>query len=230
MEFDGFVDYGLKLTSKTAAKVKDIRLEVPVVKEKAEYMMGLGQEGGIRTPDWKWKWDVTKNQDMLWVSAVNGGLRIKWKAENYVRPLVNIYYKFSPLKMPPSWANDANGGVNVSEQNNEVVINAYSGQRLLNKGQILNYDFELLITPFKLIDKNINFDDRYYQGGGRNSSIKIDAAKKAGANIINIHQADDVYPFINYPYTDENSKAITRLVSNAHDANMRMKLTTLPGS
>lgn len=25
-----------------------------------------------------------------------------------------------------------------------------------------------------------------------------------GANIINIHHAEDVYPFINYPYLDEN--------------------------
>ena len=32
---------------------------------------------------------------------------------------------------------------------------------------------------------------------------KIDNGKKAGANIINIHHAEDIYPFINYPYLDE---------------------------
>ena len=75
MEFDGFIDYSLKLTAKNPVKVKDIRLEIPVDKEKAEYMMGLGHEGGFRTPDWKWKWDLSKNQDMLWLGSVNGGLR-----------------------------------------------------------------------------------------------------------------------------------------------------------
>ena len=115
--------------------MKDIRLEIPVVKEKAEYMMGLGQEGGFLTPSLKWKWDASKDQDILWVGAVNGGLRIKWKAENYVRPLVNVYYEFRPLNMPPSWWNKGNGGVNVGLQQDDVVINAYSGARELNPGR-----------------------------------------------------------------------------------------------
>lgn len=224
MEFDGFVDFGLKLKAKTAVKIKDIRLEIPVVKEKAEYMMGLGREGGTRPAEWNWKWDASKNQDMLWMGAVNGGLRIKWKAENYVRPLVNIYYEFSPLKMPPSWQNNGQGGVDIGQQDSDVVIKAYSGKRVLTNNEVLNYDFELLITPFKLLDKNIMFGDRYYQGGGRNSSVKIAAAKKAGANILTIHQADDIYPFINYPYLDENSGDITKMATDAHNAGVRLKL------
>jgi hypothetical protein len=223
MEFDGFVDYRLKLTAKVPLKVKDIRLEIPIIKDKAEYMMGLGHEGGFRTPDWKWKWDVTKNQDMLWVGAVNGGLRVKWKAGNYVRPLVNIYYEFGPLNLPPSWGNEGKGGVNVGQQNSDVVINAYSGTREMKSGEKLNFDFELLITPFRLIDKQNKFNDRYYHGGGTNTSVKIENAKKVGANIINIHHAEDIYPFINYPYLDENKQELTQLVANAHKENMRMK-------
>ncbi len=223
MEFDGFVDYRVKITAKVPLKVKDIRLEIPVVGEKAGYMMGLGQEGGFRTSDLKWKWDVTKNQDMLWVGAVNGGLRIKWSGDNYVRPLVNIYYKFSPLKMPPSWGNEGKGGVDVGEQNNDVVINAHSGSRELKPGEILDYYFELLITPFRVIDKKIKYGDRYYHGGGSNTSVKIENAKNAGANVINIHHAEDIYPFINYPYLDANVTELTQLVANAHKENIRMK-------
>lgn len=223
IEFDGFVDYSLQLISKSPLKVKDIRLEIPVVKEKSEYMMGLGQEGGFRTPDWKWKWDVSKNQDMLWVGAINGGLRVKWKAENYTRPLVNIYYEFDPLHMPPSWSNAGKGGVNVGQHNEDVVINAYSGNREMKIGEKLNFDFELLITPFKLIDRKNKFEDRYYHGGGTNTSVKIENAKKAGANMINIHHAEDIYPFINYPFLDDNVDALTKLVGDAHKENMRMK-------
>lgn len=224
MEYDGFVDYKLRIIAKTDVKVKDIRLEIPVEKDKAEYMMGLGQEGGYRTPDWKWKWNVTKNQDVLWIGAVNGGLRVKWKAENYASPLVNIYYSLGPLKMPTSWGNEGKGGVNVDEQNNEVVVDAYSGSRGLRSGEILNYDFELLITPVKIIDRQIKFNDRYYHGGGTNTSVKIAAAQKAGANIINIHHAEDIYPFINYPYLDANVDALRELADSAHKENMRMKV------
>jgi len=223
MEYDGFVDYQLKLKAKNSLKVRDIRIEIPVVKEKAEYMMGLGHEGGLRAPDWKWKWDVSKNQDMLWVGAVNGGMRIKWKAENYVRPLVNIYYAFGPLNLPPSWGNAGKGGVNISEQDGEVLINAYSGNRELKTGETLHYDFELLITPFRLIDRQNKFGDRYYHGGGTNTSVKIANAQKSGANIINIHHAEDIYPFINYPYLDANVGELKQLVGDAHKANMRMK-------
>ncbi len=224
MEYDGFINYSLKLIAKTGGKVKDIRLEIPVESRKAGYMMGLGHEGGIRPPEWRWRWDVSKDQDMLWVGSVNGGLRVKWMAENYIRPLINVYYEFGPLKMPPSWGNEGKGGVNVTEKNGEVVINAFSGSRDMTPGEILNYNFELLITPFKVIDKKIKFGDRYFHGGGTNTSVKVEMAKKEGANILNIHHAEDIYPFINYPYLDANVPELKQLVSNAHKENIRLKL------
>ncbi len=224
MEFDGYIDYKLKLISKNPVRVKDIRLEIPVEKGKAVYMMGLGHEGGIRDSDWKWKWDISKNQDMLWVGAVNGGLRVKLKAENYVRPLLNVYYKFGPLRMPPSWGNDGKGGMDVTERTGDVLLNAYSGEREMKSGDVLNYDFELLLTPFKVIDRSIKFGDRYYHGGGTNTSVKVDSAKKYGANILNIHHAEDIYPFINYPYLDANTNELRQLADQAHSENIRLKV------
>ncbi|MGL6193318.1 MAG: glycoside hydrolase domain-containing protein [Thermoguttaceae bacterium] len=247
VEYDGFVDYKLMMTAKTPLEIKDIRLEIQVVEEKAEYMMGLNHEGGTRTPDWNWKWDVTKNQDMLWIGGVNGGLRIKWKAENYTRPLVNIYYAFGKLHLPPSWGNFGKGGVNVSKavtgnnaensrdansngvssnsaNSSEVVVCAYSGERKLKAGDVLHYDFELLVTPLKLIDQNIKYADRYFHGGGTDSGAKPQMAKNSGANILVIHHAEDIYPFINYPFIDENVEDIKELVNKAHEDNIRLKL------
>jgi len=223
LEFDGFVDYSLKLTARKPLKIKDIRLEVPLAKDKAEYMMGLGHEGGYRAPSWKWKWDVTKNQDMLWIGSVNGGMRIKLKAENYIRPLINVYYKFGQLHLPPSWGNEGKGGVDVSEKGSEVLVNAYSGAREIKKGEVLNYNFELLLTPFRLIDRKNKFGERYFHGGGANTSVKVATALEAGANVINIHHAEDIYPFINYPYLDANVPELKSLVASAHEKNIRMK-------
>jgi hypothetical protein len=225
MEFDGFVDYHLKLTSKVPLKVKDIRLEIPIARGKAEYMMGLGHEGGYRPSEWSWKWDVaTKQQDALWVGSVDGGLRIKWKDENYVRPLINIYYEYKPLNLPLSWGNAGEGGVKLSQKNDDVLINAFSGNREMKSGDVLNYDFELLITPFRLIDKKIQFNDRYYHSGDSTTMAKINNARRIGANVINIHHASDIYPFINYPYLDANVAEFTQLIDTAHKENMRMKV------
>ena len=223
LEFDGFVEYSLKLITKKPLKIRDVRLEVPVVKGKAEYMMGLGHEGGYRAPEWRWKWDVTKNQDMLWIGSVNGGLRIKLKAENYARPLINVYYKFGPLNLPPSWGNSGKGGVDVVKKGEDVVVSAYSGERELSEGDVLNYNFELLLTPFRTIDRKNKFGERYYHGGGTNTSVKVDAAKAVGANVINIHHAEDIYPFINYPYLDPNVSELKNLVEEAHQKDIRMK-------
>lgn len=224
MEFDGFVDYKLKLTAKEPVSVKDIRLEAPVSAEKAEYMMGLGHEGGCRTRAWRWKWDTSKNQDMIWIGSVNGGLRLKFKAENYVHPLINVYYKFGPLKMPPSWGNEGKGGIDITDKGSDAVVTAYSGSRKMNAGETLNYNFELLLTPFRLIDREKKFNERYFHGGGASTAFKTDSAKNAGANIINIHHAEDIYPFINYPYLDANVPELSKLVTRAHENGMRLKL------
>ena len=224
MEYDGFVDYQLKLTAKTSLSVKDIRLEIPFEEDKATYMMGLGHEGGVRTEPWNWKWDVARNQDMLWTGGVNGGIRIKWKAENYVRPLVNIYYEFGKLNLPPSWGNEGKGGVNVSKNDaGKPTVNSYSGERALKAGDELNYNFELLITPVKLLDPVKKYNERYYHRGGGEHKSYLDSAKKYGANIINIHHAEEIYPFINYPYLDDNTQAISALTSQVHGAGKRIK-------
>jgi hypothetical protein len=224
LEYEGFVDYKITLKAKKHVVIKDIRLEIPIEKQKATYMMGLNYEGGLRpTNTYFWKWDTTRNQDMLWIGDVNGGLRIKWKDENYVRPLVNIYYKFGPLHNPRSWGNNGAGGVTIKEEGEFVNVNAFSGERKIDKNETLHYNFELLITPFRTIDKKVKFGDRYFHGGGTDESTKVAQAEKAGANIINIHHAGDLYPFINYPYLDENVEALKRLIENAHSKDKRMK-------
>ena len=224
LEFDGFVEYKLMFSAKKTLKIKDIRLEVPLSKEKAKYIMGLNHEGGLRPSEWHWQWDTTKNQDMLWIGDVNGGMRIKWKAENYIRPLINIYYAYGPLHMPPSWGNGGQGGVDVSEAGNSVVVSAFSGSRTMYPGETLNYDFEMLVTPMKLVDTDVRWGDRYFHGGGTNARAKVLRADSIGANIINIHHAEDIYPYINYPYLDENISALRSLADDAHAHNKRLKL------
>jgi hypothetical protein len=224
LEFDGFVEYQLTLRVKKHLKVKDIRLEVPMQKEKAKYVMGLNHEGGLRPSTLSWMWDTTKNQDMLWIGDVNGGMRLKWKAENYIRPLINIYYAYGPLRLPPSWGNGGKGGVNLTESAGGVLLTAFSGSRELKPGQALHYDFEMLITPMKVVDTDVRWSDRYFHGGGTSARKKIAMADSVGANIINIHHAEDIYPFINYPYLDENVAALRGLVDDAHARNKRMKL------
>ncbi len=236
MEYDGFLEYRIEVIAKRSLTIKDIRLEVSVLKDKARYMMGLGHEGGVRKPDWRWKWDVSKNQDAIWIGAVNGGIQLKFKGENYVLP-PNDSWAHKNLMLPKSWYNASKGGVRIYDTVGDyTMIKVYSGSRILHPEDKLHYNFDMLLTPLKVIDKNIKFGLRYFQDlpncrslpdPGYNSTradLKIGFAKKSGANYLNIHHDVDICPFINYPCMDENIEDIKKLASDAHNEGLGLGL------
>ncbi|MET1054974.1 MAG: glycoside hydrolase domain-containing protein [Pedobacter sp.] len=225
-EYDGFIGYTALVTPLKNTSVDDIRLEIPMRPEKAVYMMGLDKEGGFSPrEDWHWKWDVLeKHQDEVWMGAVNGGLKVKLKGKNYRRQLVNIYYPYGPLKEPESWGNNHKGGVDITKADNAVQIKAYSGQRNLLKGETYEFDFELLITPFKTINKNILFNDRYYHSDIDTSLNFIKVAKEKGADIVVVHHKKDIYPFIDYPFHEENVPDLKAFIDSAHVNGLQTQL------
>lgn len=224
-EYDGFIQYKLAVTPLKTLAIKDIRLEVPMQKEKSKYMMGLDREGGFRPAKWDWKWDViNKNQDEVWMGGVNGGLKIKLKGANYKRQLINIYYSFGPLHEPESWGNGLKGGIKIGESNGATLLNAYSGARTLVKGKTYDYDFDLLVTPFKLINRDVQYGDRYYHSDIDTSSHFVQTALDHGANIINIHHKKDIYPFIDYPYHEDNIGDLKNFITDAHKHDLKVKL------
>lgn len=207
MEFDGFGELNMRVISKKDLEIEDIRLEVPYTAYAARYAMGLGRRGGFRQPDAPaFVWDTVRHQDALWMGNVNAGLNLKFKdPSNYRRPLVNIYYALGRLRMPGSWGNGGRGGVRVAETaDSAVVVTAYSGPRTIRKGETLDFGLEMLVTPVKPIDMEHHATERFYHSNSDLSDRYIPAARAAGANFINIHHKKEIYPYINYPYFDEN--------------------------
>ena len=199
MEFDGFVEYQVTLSTSAAAarrEVYDIRLEIPLLREAARYMMGLGRKGGLRPAEFSWTWDRTVNQDALWLGDVNAGLQVSLRDENYSRPLNTNFYLSKPLNLPPSWWNDGQGICAVEEPSaSTVLFTASSGPRRIPAGESLHFNFNLLLTPFKPIEPKSHFAARFFH-----AYKPIDEAARAGANTINVHHATDINPFINYPF------------------------------
>lgn len=228
--FDGLADYKIQVKSLNDVQVKDIRLEVPYTVYAAKYMMGLGRKGGFR-PDSliNWQWDTSKHQDKVWIGNINAGLNFCFKDENYVRPLVNIYYSQGKLNLPASWGNRNKGGIHIlPEKAGTVLLQAYSGQRSMTKGEVLNYNFSMLVTPVKPLNLKEQAEKRFYHSDSDISGSYISEALKAGANLINVHHKKDIYPFINYPYSDESVPDLKRFITEAHtrDIGVRLYYTT----
>lgn len=214
---EGIIDYQLKLSASQNVSIKDICLKIPMTSSKSEYMMGMGKEGGIRPNSWYWKWDINKSQDIVWIGGVNGGLSLKLKDNNYKKQLVNIYYPYGKLNIPESWDNNNLGGCNISSTDKGAIINAYSGARVIEKGECLYFNFELMITPFKLLSSNAIFNERFYQNSNKDlADTYLEEANNVGANIITIHHKKDLNPFINYPYLSDNTDRLKNFVKNMH--------------
>lgn len=224
--FDGFACYNVQVKARRDVQVRDICMEVPYTANAARYMMGLGHKGGYR-PDTliRWHWDVVRHQDKVWLGNVNGGLNFCFMDENYVRPLVNIYYALGRLNLPVSWGNGNLGGIDIApERNGEVRLTAYSGRRTMRRGEVLHYNFNMLITPVKPIDLAAQATERFYHANGDVSTHYIEEAKKYGANLINIHHKKDIYPFINYPYYDEAVPDLKRFVDRSHAEGLKTRV------
>jgi len=217
MAFDGYVNYEVSLEAQRPTKVRDIRLQIPLRRDVARYIMGMGRKGGLRPTEWKWTWDRNRHQDSVWVGSVEAGLQCKLKPADYHWPLVNVHFKRQGLNLPDAWHNGGKGGCTVTEVGGDrVVIRAYSGPRDLKAGQALRFDFALLITPVKPLDPD-HWNQRYYH-----ATIPPDKAAKAGAKIINIHHANAINPYINYPFLRPDKLAA--YVKRAHDTGMKAKI------
>lgn len=222
LDFTGSGTLTFTLTAQKTLELRELALVVPVLPARAKLMLGLGKQGGTAPKRWDWKWDTKKHQDALWLGEVNAGLMLRFKGANFRRPLVNIYYGFQPLNLPESWGT---GGVRVENG----TIWAYTGPRTLAAGESLHFTVDLYLTPYKLLNTEAQWQERYIHLGGSKSPEPHEKAvaemdARRGPNVLNVHQATFFSPYINYPYADASFPALQRLVKTAHAKNTRVKV------
>jgi len=218
LEFDGFMKYTVKVIALNDINFKDIVMHIPFQKDKADYLMGLGQKGGYRPEKVNWKWEVaTKNQDGAWIGNVNVGLQYSLRDEKYLRPLNTNFYLQKPLLLPSSWGNDGKGGIDVAVKGSSMLANNYSGTRSMKKGDTLYYNFTLLITPFHPINTDFQWSTRFFH-----KYDNIDTIKATGATVINIHHATPINPYINYPFIEY--RKMKDYIDEAHSKGLKVKI------
>lgn len=226
-EFDGFTQWKTIYNAKTSVKMDSTVLSFSLKPEFSKYAMGMGLQGGNAPDYYEWKWDTTKHQDALWLGGVNGGVMIRLKGNNFERPLVNAYYDYKNLNLPESWGNEGKGSVIIKRQEDgSYLFTASCGSHSLNAGESLGFNFDLFLTPFKPLDTNQQWEDRYFHltPGSKADMPDLKMAADDGANVINIHHNREYNPFINYPYNDYTTAELSHFVSDAHDQDMRVKM------
>jgi hypothetical protein len=218
MDFDGNIEFTVGIGASRATPVDDIRLEIPIAADVARYLMGLGFKGGRRPASLDWKWGVKNNQDSAWIGDVNAGLQFTLKDDKYVRPLNTNFYTLKPLIMPASWFNGGKGGCRLAEKDpSTYLVSCYSGARTLARGETLFFNFRLLLTPFKPIDPAAQFSTRYFH-----AFKPVEDVVQQGANVVNVHHANPINPYINYPFF--RPAEMKAYIDKAHAQDLRVKI------
>jgi hypothetical protein len=226
-EFDGTLDFEISLSAAAATPLTDVRLRVPIARDVARYMMGMGRKGGLRPASFEWSWNVERNQDGAWIGDVNAGLQFSMRDERYVRPLNTNFYQLKPLVMPRSWDNDGQGGCRMEETagsgdragsaSEAFEVVCFSGARTLAAGESLRFDFRLLVTPFHPLDTDRQWRTRFFH-----RYRPLDEIESAGATVINVHHATEINPYINYPFMRPDQ--MKAYVDAAHARGMKVKI------
>jgi hypothetical protein len=218
LEFDGTVEYEVELRASEGVAVGDVRLELPLRADAARYAMGLGWKGGRRPDRLDWAWDVAKkNQDSVWVGDVAAGVQLALKDDRYERPLNTNFYLSKPLVLPASWGNGGKGYCRLGPDGSAYAVRCGSGARQLAKGETQRYDFRLTLTPFKPVDTDLQWRTRFYH-----RYAPLDEIAAAGANVVNVHHATPINPWINYPFLQP--EAMKAYVDAAHARGMKVKI------
>jgi len=223
LEADGTLTYSIALSAERDTVISDIQWSVPLNASVATYELGLGRQGD-RAPDaFEWKWDEQNNQDGAWIGTVNAGLEFHLRDDNYRRPLNTNFYHQQPLRMPLSWDNHGQGGIRlqrIAKGRDDVPsyqVIAFSGPRQMKAGETMHYDIVMRVTPFKTIDPARHFAERFFHKYG-----DLDAIRADGANVVNIHHATPINPWINYPFLEPD--AMRAYIDAAHQRGMRVKI------
>ena len=196
IEFDGTIEYEVALKADAAVVLGDIRLELPLRPDVARYAMGLGWKGGTRPDRLDWTWDVAKkNQDAAWIGDVNAGVQFTLKDDRYERPLNTNFYLQKPLVLPASWGNGGKGTCRLGEGGGAYLVRCGSGARRMEEGETQRFDFRLTLTPFKPLDTDGQWRTRFYH-----RYAPLDEIAATGANVVNVHHATPINPWINYPF------------------------------
>ena len=181
LDYAGSLTYELKVKAEKPVTVRDMRLEIPMAKDAASYLMGFGERGGLRGGPVDWKWSE-RAENYLWIGDATSGIQLKLTGatDNWDQGSLR------PVGIPDGWNNNSKGGGSVKESNGTVLLSAYTGERALEAGQELIYKFRLLFTPSKPIAEDRGHWASHY--GGTTS------------NRVHIHHSEQINPYINYPF------------------------------
>ncbi len=212
MEFDGHMHFDINVSSAEDVEVQDVRLVTTYSPYSSEYFMGAGFDGGYRPVNHVWKWEGP--YDSYWTGGIKAGMHTEFRGGTYHGPLL---FAYTP-DPSPVWSNGGSGKLTVSgPKGQSASVIASTGRRIIGKEPI-NFEFNLMLTPAKPVDPAKHFSMRFFHANPKD----FDKAAEDGANIMNIHHAQGLNPYINYPFIVR--EPLINFINHEHENGRKVKL------
>lgn len=212
MEYDGHMSFKINLSSPEDMEVKDIRLETSYSAYASEYMIGAGFDGGFRPASYSWDWSGP--YDSYWIGGVKAGMHTEFRGGDYNGPLLWAF----GTKPPEVWHNGGAGKVTFSgAKGGPSKVVATTGKNTIGP-EPKTFGFNLMFTPVKELDSSKQFSMRFFHAVPQD----FDKAAEDGANIANIHHAQNLNPYINYPFIVRDS--LIKFINHHHENGRKVKL------
>ncbi len=137
LKFDGHLSYKVKVSALQDVLLKDVTMHIPFIPTLPTIMMGFGINEGKRPEKVEWKWDGPfKDQRAAWLGNPDSGIQYTLRKG--------------------AWANENKGGVTIAIKGSSMLANNYTGEHEMKNGDVLYYNFNILIKPLSLIERRKN--------------------------------------------------------------------------
>ena len=103
LEYDSFCEFSIEVSSAGGAPVSvdDIQLELPLARQHARYMVGMGVEG-VATRPLAWRWEMGTGNNGVWLGRAEAGTFLKLRGEGgkWEDPMFSSDNGVTPLTLP----------------------------------------------------------------------------------------------------------------------------------
>lgn len=199
--YEGLINYELKLTAEKDVIIPN--LNVNFYFESATYLSGFGKEGGKLIDNVDYKWSSEKPCGNIFIGDVNCGavVRFKENAEDNANPIYNLYSS-TPYEVPTeSWDNYGKGGITLTRTEEGATLCAYTGKKIIKKGDAIYLYFDIYLTPFKPISLKETFGNRLGKDGVELTyATMLNRAKQDKVKYLALRNAGVLNPYVNYPF------------------------------
>ena len=152
MSANGLIKFKVKLTALKNMKFSNIAFHIPFNKSTAKYLYGLSEKNYLRPDTVRWRWDsLPKIKPSVWIGNANGGLYLSLNARKYN----------SAPAIQNGWAITNRGQLQINIKGSSMLYEYSTGDLVLKEGDMLLFDFNLIIDPAPSFEKLPDIASRF---------------------------------------------------------------------